>query len=840
MDNKNIPAYSYSPHGSQEELLPRQKSFESAETVFYSQRTLKPSTEEPYVRKTSSLLDVRGTDDSPLCHRSPSSWSVHKPLLSSEPKEKEIELTHCALPKTSEELKIHPTQLSATKKTTDAEKPFHIGAEKILANLKRIIKGESIRDRLLTSFLGFGYKLCDITSDRKWLKYLSKKIEEVDTHAEQYWNHRPQEIRTVIQQILFSYFLAVQRYDTSMRSLNPEQLTSMENEIKSVLKHYYWKFGAEQFWEIFDSKTYPNKTETIWYFGRQQLPEFDFDFVSRTLELHFSESKHRCLSDIVQQILNITSDTVLEDILGFNQEEQQEMSDRSEQLRLLQLFTHRPLSQHFTPVQTMEGLQNYRSTCFAAASTWLILCSTYLSLLSEIAPTCRAEHGPHSSIAEQDMNEGYISLTSWEDAIELNSLSPESCLNLLRNENNRDKQIRLLQTGLTNCLMTMARQYHGKQYPDMQAAYKQFLDLCIQGAIQNNFSGFENFTEFYIKRMEIYFEEKEADIKKNENPEETSDPDTEDESSVFQPKHLPQQDSPEFLTPLLKLVIPKENLNKCAFRVLTERRIMRNSEILTITDDPLLIPREVLDTAQMQDALAPDTFIYSVPISFEQAERDDFSIQMALDDSLSFQNIANSNQKITIKPDDFRHAIQNFPSSLSRTIQTGIEDHKWDVIQERQVLLVAEAPKVITIQPKMFLAPCDRARIAERLAHDKAQEFQLTFRKVGADKNPLPEIVTYKYRILAKVFYVEEGKARTRHYRCLINENDRLQMDSELGMNDRAVMDDRVIFRVPENKEISTELGILCMITAKIVPDPKTHVKGIDISRAMEVNNHHV
>ncbi|KEI72652.1 hypothetical protein GV64_19655 [Endozoicomonas elysicola] len=43
----------------------------------------------------------------------------------------------------------------------------------------------------------------------------------------------------------------------------------------------------------------------------------------------------------------------------------------------------------------------------------------------------------------------------------------------------------------------------------------------------------------------------------------------------------------------------------------------------------------------------------------------------------------------------------------------------------------------------------------------------------------LPEIVTHKYRILAKVIYVEESKARTRHYRCLINEKDRLPKDGK-------------------------------------------------------------
>lgn len=827
MNNRSIPAHSYSPHGSQEELLPRQKRYEIDETVFYSQRTLKPSTEERYIRKAASLLDVRGTDDSPLCQRSLSKWSVNKPLLSSESRQEEIESPHFALPKTSEELKVHTTQPSVTKKTTEEEKPFHIGAEKVLAKLKSIMEGESIRDRLLNACLGCFYKLSDITSDRKWLKYLSERIKQVDKFSEQCWNYHPQVIRTVIQHILFSYFLAVQRYEPSIQSLNSEPLTSMENEIKSILKHYYWKFGAEQFRKIFDSKTYPNKSKTVWQFGRQQLPDFDFNVVSRTLEVHFSQRNHKYLPNIVRQILNTTSDTVLEDILGFNQEEQQKMADRSEQNRLLQLFTHRSLSPHFTPVQTMKGLQNYGNTCFAAASTWLILCSTYLSLLSEIAPDS-TEHGPLSSITEQDMGEDYISLTSWEDAIGLNSLSPELCLSLLRHENNRDKQIRLLQTGLTKCLATMASQYHEKQYPDMQATYKQLLDLCIQGAIQDNFSGFENFTEFYIKRMETHFEKMEADNKKNKKSERASDSDTKNESSIFQPKHLPQQDSPEFLAPLLKLVIPKANLNKCAFRVLTERLVMRNSEILTIADDPLLIPKEGLDTAQMQDTQQPDTFIYSVPVSSEQTESDDFSIQMILDDALSFQNIADAHQKITVKPDDFRHAIQKFPSSLSRTIQTGVEDHKWDVIQERQVLLVAEIPKVITIQPKMLLTPCDRARISEKLVHDKTQEFQLTFRKVSTDKSLPPENVTHKYRILAKVFYVEDDKARTRHYRCLI-ENDRLPENSELETNDRAVIDDSVIFRVPENKDLSTELGILCMFTAEIVPAPKAHFSDIHV-----------
>ncbi|KEI72653.1 hypothetical protein GV64_19660 [Endozoicomonas elysicola] len=43
-------------------------------------------------------------------------------------------------------------------------------------------------------------------------------------------------------------------------------------------------------------------------------------------------------------------------------------------------------------------------------------------------------------------------------------------------------------------------------------------------------------------------------------------------------------------------------------------------------------------------------------------------------------------------------------------------------------------------------------------------------------------------------------------------------------MNDRAVMDDSVIFQVTDKKELSTGLGILCMFTAGIVPCPKSSI----------------
>ncbi|WP_419835752.1 hypothetical protein [Endozoicomonas atrinae] len=572
-------------------------------------------------------------------------------------------------------------------------------------------------------------------------------------------------------------------------------------------------------------------------------PWYDYDAIPKTLtKLLAPTATELTHLPVLRDLISIKADKAdmdTETALGFGEQAMQKMAERREEQRLLNLFTHCPLSTNFSPADSIEGFLNFNNTCFAAVSTWQILVSSYIHLISPSSHPQAIECPPEDVNTEQD--EGYISLTSGEKATPLNSLSPEECLTLVKKESDRDTKTVLLTAATRKCLVTMESQYRKKQYPEMQNTYERFLTLCTACASDDIFVGFEDFHERYIEFISSQLLEKEAEGKKTGNKQSTEEPDQEDKLPVFPLKYLPQQDSAEFLASLLKLVLPREQLNKCAFRLLTERMVMRGPDILTITDDPRTTPANTPEVSPIKDSVNPDTLIYSVPVSLEQTERHNFSIQMILDDALSLKNITEgAPQKITLTPNNFRYAIRNFPSSLSRAKETGMSNQLWDVLQERQVLLVEDAPEVITIQPKMVHELCDRAKIAEKLAHDDTKEFQLTFRKCSPDAERPLEDITQKYRIVAKVFYVEEGEARTRHYRCLINGRERLPDSDEHKVVDSIVMDDKNVFIAPPNHEHLIQLGILCMFTAEKIPSPTSRMEKAYAFTPIKTDNHNI
>lgn len=829
MDSQISPECTYAASGSHELLLSGQQSSDQTTTVFYPKRTLKLSNEECCLRKTSSLLslkEIKDTLHSRLCQRSTASQMVcGLRILPSRPQQEEIspipvdisneQVRDDDQPATTEKCRV------IKDKKSQPEKELEIGSLEIINSLKAIINGEGVWGKITHSLIRCCADMDQGTDDEEWLDYLSAKIQAIDENPKKYWNYYPRGLRNLIQEIIYSTLKTIRRY--SMADVNPEHLDSLNKAIQRVLQKYYQMFGEESFWQILDPDTYTKRTMThvSQYYT---TPWYHYDIIPNTLKKLLVPTEE--VLAYLPVLWALKNDfTATETVLGFDAQAIQEMAGRKEQQQqqLLMLFTHRPLDTLLSPVDSMEGFSNFSNTCFAAVSTWQILVSRYIHLLSASSYPQAIECDPGT---KEDHNEGYLSLASGEKAIPLKKLSPEVCLALIKKESDRKTKKRLLTAAIRKCLVAMESQYRKKQHSKMQNTYELFLTLCSACASDNIFLGFENFHEKYMDFITSRLLRQKAENKKSGKKEPPEELDQRDELPVFPLKKLPPQDSAEFLAPLLKLVIPKEQLKKCAFRVLTERRVMRGSDILMITDDPRTTPVNTSEVSPVKDTVKPDTLIYSVPVSPEQAERDDFSIQMILDDALSLKNIPEDvHQKITIDCNNFRHAINNLPTSLSRVKEAGTGDLLWDVLQERQVLLVEDVPEVITVQFKTLPEPYDRAKIVEKLAHDVTQEFQLTIRKASPDAILPPEEIIQRYRIVVKVFYVEDREARIRHYRCLINGRERLPENDEQQVIDKVVMDDRRVFIAPQNPEDLYQLGILCMFTAEKTTAATPHME---------------
>ena len=754
MVNKTVSIRSFNSHGSNEALLVNQDDDVVRSS---SARKLKATA----VEQSTGMSDSSSSGERAcLGHRSTSSLSTGSLLLP--PSQTISRLGN------STDSSENSTSAVDNKKTDTPEPAgIIIGAMQLETNLKTIIAGQGVCKKVVNCGLGCFYDARDTTTDRQWLLFLHRSICFVDRYAETYWGSKPEEPRILIQHILFSTFRAVQRFDYVSRYVSHVPVKAIEEDIKTILKHYYCQFGVEEFRRIFDHKTYPYTSNPVYENGHYRYSEYDYDVVSETLAEHYQQKSHKYLPDFVRRLLNADSDSALESVLELTEAQQQRRA-KNERVKLMKLFVEGSLSDQFTRVHCMQGLKNYGSTCFAAASIWPIICSPYCALLA-------ANSGePQVGVALPD--------------------SAEQCLKQLRSETSKDQQVRLLQAGLAKCLTTMAHKHRQEQYLSMQSTYKLLLELCIQGATQGNFAGFEGFDALVSRRLSqqkkvLGYYNKTLVAKPYQTP-------------VVHVRHLPQQDCAEFFAPLLQVVLPAEQLQKCAFRVLTERKVMRLGSIVTITDNPQSCTQST-EAGQSADQAQPDTFIFPLPVAPEQAERDDFSLQMLLDEVLSFQNVAHDQQRISVRQDSFQHTVQDFPLASDQEMK----EQEWDILSERQVLLVNEAPEVITIQPKIPPGFRQRAVIAKQLASDQTRAVSLTFRKVNADKTLPPETITHNYRVCAKVYYVEKTGTGVRHYRCSIN-------DEKWG---ELLIDDEDVYQPGSGQNDCPRRGILCLIVMERV-----------------------
>lgn len=754
MVNRTVSTRLYSNNGSNEALLLNHDDGNAVQSG--TARKLTTTVAEQSIGLSSSSSNSEKT-----CLGSRSASSVSTGSLLSPPPEGQT------IPRHSQpDYSKKPCVVQAEKRISDSfgSDGMSISSMQLMKNLQTIVDGEGWR-KVINCGLSCYYGVHDATTDQQWLEYLHEYVELVDRRSVTYWRNKPNKLRFLVQQILFSTFRVVQRFDYTSKHVGHVPVAAIEDDIKTILKQYYCEYGAKEFWRIFDHKTYPykssdcNKNGSYWYF------KYDFDEVRETLAEHFNQTNHKYLPDIVRHLLNAGSNCSLEEILELT-EAQCQKRIRNDRLNPLSLFAEGSLSEQFTRVHCMQGLKNFGSTCFAAASVWPIICSPYCTFLDTSSEDA-GEQPP--TITLPDTNKEYL------------------CQ--LCNETSKDQQIRLLRMGLAKCLTTLARQYRLEQYLAMQSTYKLLMDFCIQGAAQGNFKGFEDFEVVLNQRLShLKRTRRQSSKNSEERPRRMVD---------MHPRHLPQQDCAEFYESLLQVVLPREQLHKCAFRVLTERQVVSQGNTVTITDNPQL-GTQTTEAEQSVDLALPDSLIFWLPVAPEQADRKDFSLQMLLDQAFTFQNVSHWNQRITVQQDSFRHTVQNCP------LASGLDnkEKEWDIVSERQVLLVNEAPRVITIQPKIPAGVDQRAAIAQKLASDQARELTLSFRKITADDTLPPETITHSYRVRAKVFYDERSGSRVRHYRCSIH-------DEKWG---ELLIDDQNVYQPDGGQNDCTKRGILCLM----------------------------
>ena len=753
MVNRTVSTRSYSNNGSNEALLLNHDDGNAVQSG--TARKLTTTVAEQSIGLSSSSSNSENTC---LGSRSVSSASTGS-LLSPPPEGQTI--SRHSQPHSSK--KTCAIQAEKRMSGSFGSEGTSISSMQLMKNLQTIVDGEGWR-KVINCGLGCYFGVHDATSDQQWLEYLHENIERVDGQSVTYWHNKPNSLRLVVQHILFSTFRAVQRFNYTSKHVSHVAVAAIEDDIKTILKLYYCEYGAKEFWRIFDHKTYPNKSRdcnekgSYWYF------KYDFDEVRKTLAEHFNQANHKYLPDIVRRLLNAGSNCSLADILELTEAQCQRRA-RNERLSLKGLSAKGSLSEQFTRVHSMQGLKNFGSTCFAAASVWPIICSPYCAYLDNISEDAI---GKPATITLPDTSEQYL------------------CL--LGNETSKDQQIRLLRMGLAKCLTTLACQCRLEQYLAMQSTYKLLLDFCIQGATQGNFKGFEGFEAVLSRRLSHL---QTARRHRSKNSEERP------RRMVVHPRHLPQQDCAEFYESLLQVVLPREQLHKCAFRVLTERQVVSQGNTVTIIDNPQL-GTQTTETEQSVDPALPDSLIFWLPVAPEQADREDFSLQMLLDQAFTFQNVSHWNQRITVRQDSFRHTVQKCP--LASDLDD--KEKEWDIVSERQVLLVNEAPRVITIQPKIPAGVDQRAVIAQKLASDQARELTLSFRKITADDTLPPETITHSYRVRAKVFYDESSGSGVRHYRCSIH-------DEKWG---ELLIDDQNVYQPDGGQNDCTKRGILCLM----------------------------
>ncbi len=545
MDYQISPECSYS--GSQETLLPGKQLFSRDTTAFNPKRALRPSTTERCLRKASSLQNLKEakeTQNSRICQRSTSRQiDCELRLLPLRPHPEEI--TPLTLDTSDEEVTAYD-QPSTTEKpraveetTSQPQDDLKIGSLEIITNLKAIISGKGLWEKIAHSCIRCCSDMDQSTDDQEWLDYLSEEIQTVDKKtSKEYRPNEDRELRTLIQVIMFCTLKTFHRYKSSMKNVKQEYLNSLNDAIQRVLQQYYQKFGEELFWQILNPETYPKRT--IIHLARyHHAPWYDHDAIPKTLtKLLAPTATELNYLPVLRDLISIKAakaDMDTETALGFGEQAMQKMAERREEKRLLTLFTHRPLGTNFSPVASIEGFLNFNNTCFAAVFTWQILASSYIHLISSSSHPEAIECSPEEVDTEQD--EGFISLTSEEKAIPLSSLSPEECLTLVKKVSDRDAKTVLLTAATRKCLVTMESQYRKKQYSEMQNTYKLFLTLCTACASDDIFVGFEDFHERYIKFISSQLLEKEAEDKKTGNKQSTEEPGQEDRLPVFPLKY---------------------------------------------------------------------------------------------------------------------------------------------------------------------------------------------------------------------------------------------------------------------------------------------------------------
>ena len=262
-----LPKSTYAAFGSQELLLSGNHSADQTATVFHPKRSFKPSNKERYLRKTISMLnlqEVKGAPVSRVCQRLATSQMIcGERLLPSISEQEKIS----SLPADMSNKKLTVYEQSPTTgksqalqdKKSQPEKELEIGSLKIINSLNTINSGEGVWKKFAHSIFRCCSDANQWTNDEEWFDYVDEKIKVVDRKPETFWNLRPSQLKTLIQEIIFITLKTLHRYKGLMSEVNPEHLKNLDTAIQKVLKQYYQRFGEELFWQILNPKTYTKK-----------------------------------------------------------------------------------------------------------------------------------------------------------------------------------------------------------------------------------------------------------------------------------------------------------------------------------------------------------------------------------------------------------------------------------------------------------------------------------------------------------------------------------------------------------------------------------------------------
>nr|MDT0253231.1 hypothetical protein [Endozoicomonas sp.] len=472
----------------------------------------------------------------------------------------------------------------------------------------------------------------------------------------------------------------------------------------------------------------------------------------------------------------------------------------SEKKRLEKSFTTHPLKESLELTKVVKGFSNLKNTCFIAAPL-IGFIQFYLPYLSPLFQVNEGEELTEATNFDQRITQYVLSIGD-----------------LLRQE----------------------------KFSRMNEIYKEFIELCIDGAKKGWFGGFENFQKQLASKSKKKGEDAASVNRKpppeTPNPTRTgylqnvfsnfrsvrNEPSTINENTTmmeqeinqlphkpesitdnknnsqtnrkpvdFTPKDLAEQDSVEFLCSILQIISRTTYSPELSYYEMFEKTVISDGHELTI------VKFNTTGTAPEQ------TMIYKLPISSEISLKDGFSLQMLLDDVMISKPPVEE-QDTSVEPEDFKYTREGqYIGSVPLKKDTKEEGKStWQITEERTILVAPKAPELIIIQLTLPGNLHERAAIAERLLKDSSQMVSITFRNEDTREDEIQ-----KYEKVCTVFHAEHSPETkmARHFRASIKH----------PYWDWLLFDDLNAYSIPEDTDVNVDCGAPSMYILRKVTDSR-------------------